>query len=526
MKTTPALINSRRPLIVVCLTATLFNVAALAADNFEKPPTLSAAQLSPGTPLRGTHYQVNSQVPTDGFLTHYSIQSDFGDFRAIGPGQLDVIITEINAIATLNTLTQDDQLLQGAKASAGDMINGVKSFVDKPTETIEGIPDGIGRFFKRSYRNIKTGVQKVQDRRAEYNGKAPAIGPGAKLPGGVTNNTDADGNIYVDVGQALGRATVDALGFDEDRRRLARELGVDPYTTNPVLDKKLNKVTWAAFVGNFGVDIATAMIPGGVLLSSSQRLSDWVYNTPPGDLRLAIEKNLLAMGASRDEADHLLRHRYYPLSLQAALVAALKDLDDVVGRDEVMPLALTVASEQQARYLVETLRMLGQYHHKVKPLQKIEVLGTVIANTKDGERVVVAPVDYLSWNPAVAGFLRNEGLAARHASVYLAGAISNKARAELQKADWQVHDHSKLFVPIIPAKASKKPHGDTPSHAAVARPALPRQPTTPKKWQSTILACINIRCQGEQNFWLHRSGTVEISGVDQVQTRTRASVAT
>ena len=456
MKSTPLPIASCRLLVATCLSAALFSSCILAADGFEKPPTLSAAKLSPGTPLKGKHYQVDNKVPTDGFLAHYSIQSDFGSFRAIGPGQLDVVIAEINAIAKLNTLEQNDQLVKGAKKSAGDMIDGVKSFVDKPSETLEGIPGGIGRFFQRSYRNAKTGVQKVQDRRAEQNGQAPAAGPGANLPGGVAgSSTDANGNVYVEAGQALGSATIDALGFDEDRRQLARELNVDPYTTNPVLDKKLDEVTWAAFAGNFGVDMATALIPGGMLLSSSQRLSNWVYDTPPGDLRLAVEKKLLAMGASQDQIDRLLRHRYYSLSMQAALTAALQDLDGVTGRDAVMPLALTVASEQQALYLIETLRMLDQYHHKVKPLQQVEVIGTVIAHGKDGELVVVAPVDYLSWNATVAKFLRNKGLNGKRHSVYLAGDLSSRARAEFQKAGWQVHAHSSLFEPLMTARTGK-----------------------------------------------------------------------
>jgi len=435
------------------LIATSLTAATAVADTaLEKPPTLSAAVLSPGTPLKGRYYQVDKQVPTDGFLAHYTIKSDFGTFAAIGPGRLDTVITEINAIAKLNTLEQEDQIKKGATNSANDVVAGVKSFIDKPEETIQGIPEGVGRFFQRSYRNVKTGVQKVQDRRADRRGEAPLAGPGAQLPGGTSSSAQTgSGNIYVDAGQALGSATVDALGFDEDRRRLARELGVDPYTTNTVLDKKLDEVTWAAFAGNFSVDVATSLIPGGVLLSSSQQLSNWVYDTPPGDLRLAIEKNLLAMGASQDEVDRLLRHRYYSLSLQAALVAALKDLDGVAGRDGVMPLALTVGSEAQAFFVVETVRMLGQYHHTVKPLKQVEVIGTVIADTTDGELVVVAPIDYLSWNATAARFLRNEDLDAEHYSIYLAGDLSQRSRQQLQQAGWQVHAHSKLFRPMIAA---------------------------------------------------------------------------
>jgi len=450
--------NSFTPRIapyLLLVAGTLALPAAFADSGFEQPPTLSAAKLSPGTPLKGEHYQVYDKVPTDGFLAHYSIQSDYGKFQAIGPGELDVLIAEINAIAKLDTLEQEDQLKKGATESANNMVDGVKNFVDKPSETIAGIPEGVGRFFQRSYRNAKTGVQKAQQKRAESKGEVPAAGPGAKLPGGVNNTTDGSGNVYVDAGQALGSATVDALGFSDDRRRLAKELGVDPYTTNPVLDKKLDEVTWSAFAGNFSVDMVTSLIPGGLLLSSSQKLSEWVYDTSPGDLRLSIEKNLLAMGASQQQVDHLLRHRYYPLSLQASLVAALKDLQGVDGRAQVMPLALTVASEQQARYVMETLRMLGQYHHNIKPLQKLDVAGTVIATSKDGERVVTAPIDYLSWNQEVATFLRNKDLQAERKSVYLAGGLSKRARNQLQQAGWQVHANSKLFEPIIAATAGR-----------------------------------------------------------------------
>jgi len=440
----------RPALMLLGIVSMLASQHGYTAESFEQPPTLSAAKLEPNIPLQGKHYQVDSKVPTDGFLAHYTIRSELGNFRAVGPGSLAVVINEINAIATLQQIDKKGRVTKGAKKSADDMVEGVKSFVDKPEETLKGIPSGVGRFFQRSYRNLKTGAQKVQDRREGREAGAPADGPGALLPGGVADQPKSEqGNVYVDATQALGSATIDALGFDEDRRQLARELGVDPYTTNPLLDKELDEVTWAAFAGNFSVDIATSMVPGGILLSSSQRLSDWVYDTPPGDLRLNIEKRLRGMGVSQQQIDRLLRHRWYPLSLQAALVAALQDLDGVAGRNQVMPLALTVASEEQAHFVVETLRMLSQYHHKLKPLKKLQVVGTIIADTTDGELVVVAPVDYLSWNTTVARFMRNEGLDAKRYSVHLAGDISPKATTQLRQAGWQVHANSKLFVPMI-----------------------------------------------------------------------------
>ena len=72
------------------------------------------------------------------------------------------------------------------------------------------------------------------------------------------------------------------LGFDDSRRKLAKRLGVDPYTTNMVLDEKLDEVTWSIFAGDFGIDVATSLIPGSIVVTTSSLVTNWVWDTPPG----------------------------------------------------------------------------------------------------------------------------------------------------------------------------------------------------------------------------------------------------
>ncbi len=425
-----------------------------AAADYEPPPTLTATELAPADLLAGPVYQVDDRVTSDGFLTRFAIQSVFGNFNAVGPGMHAVRVREIEAIGKLQDLEQDEEFQKGAKAAASKTLEGLQHFVDEPTETLKGIPEGVGRFFQRTYRSAKTGVQKLGDaREGRAPGAPPATGPGSRLPGGVSAPGSAPTNVYAAGAKAAGDATLNALGFDDTRRRLAKQLGVDPYTTNPVLAKKLDDAAWAGFAGDLGTDLLTAMIPGGALVQTSTRLSNWVWDTPPGDLRLRIEQALLGMGVSQADVDLLLRHRWYPLSLQAALVLALEDLKDVEGRLDVMPLVLTVASEEQARYLVQTLQMTARYHQTVKPLSRLIVLGTVAAQTKDGEVVVAAPVDYLTWNEGVDRFTGNEELAAPQRALYLAGRLTERARAELEGRGWAVHADSPLFEPLIPRLA-------------------------------------------------------------------------
>jgi len=438
-------------LLVSSLLAAFLPVAASAQEAaYETPPTLFAPDLLSAEALAGPHHRVQDSIPTDGFLTQATVASNFGTFGAVGPGMLDVRLREIDALAQLQTITDSEVFKAGAKHSSDEAAAGLRSFVEKPKETLEGIPEGIGRFFKRTARAAKTGIQKLDD---IHQGRSPGTpienGPGSRLPGGPSaspSDAPPQADIYKATAQAAGQVALNALGYDDARRRLAKRLGVDPYTTNPVLAKKLDEVAKAAFTGGLTVDLVTAMIPGGRIVTTSTRLSDWVWDTPPGDLRVEIERTLLGMGISQGDVDLLLRHRWYPLSLQAALAKALADLDGVEGLAEVMPLALTVASEEQARFLVGTLRMNARYHREVKPLRSISVRGTVVATAADGELMVAAPVDYLSWTGALDRFLGQEALARPQRTLHLAGHASERARDELQRRGWTVAESSALFV--------------------------------------------------------------------------------
>ena len=89
----------RLGIIVLLLTLVLVGVSS--AEEFERPPTLPARQLAPVSLLSGNGFHVNNQVPTDGLLAHYTIQSDVGVFQANSTEMLKIRIAEIPAIQEL-----------------------------------------------------------------------------------------------------------------------------------------------------------------------------------------------------------------------------------------------------------------------------------------------------------------------------------------------------------------------------------------------------------------------------------------
>ena len=327
------------------------------AADYEKSPKVSAKKLFPDVDLNTDLYEVKPEVPTDGFLTRIGIKSRFGEMVAVGPGMLETRLHEIEALAKLETLESSDEFQRALKDSGGEKTEGLEKIVDKPKETAQGMAEGIGRFFKRTYRSTKTGLQTAGDVIQE---QAPGVqaGPGANLPGKAIDPVEGGGESkYARAARASGDVALNILGFDDARRRLCKRMGVDPYTTNKALDEKLDEVTKSLFAGDLAVDFATALIPGGSLISQSNRAGNWVWDTPPGDLRVAIEKDLLAMKFTRKDVDRLLRHRWYPLSFQAALTRSLNTLDGVKGRADIMGLVLSVTTYDQARFVVHTLRM-------------------------------------------------------------------------------------------------------------------------------------------------------------------------
>lgn len=417
------------------------------ASTYEDTLTIKAQTIFQDTTLKGPHYTVQSSVTTDGFLTKTSITSDFGTFEAIGPGMLNIRLNEIDALVKLQTFEASEEFKNGAKASADEKWTALKELADKPKETLKGVGEGIGRFFNRTVRTTKTGIQKMDDvLHDRVPGTTETAGPGAKLPGASTTAINASqSSKYTIAAKASGDLAVNILGFDDSRRKLAKRLEVDPYTSNHILSDKLDEVTWSIFAGDLGVDIVTGLIPGGTLVSSSTMVTNWVWDTPPGDLRIKIEEKLLAMAIDQETVDRLLRHRYYSLTMQAAIAAYLEPLKSVNGKMDIMPLALSVTSVDQARFVVGTLMMISQYHQKIHPVSSLVPIGTIVARIDDGTNVILAPVDYLSWSKTLDTFSNRVEFKDGPSELYIAGVASEKVQDMLKQRSWKVNEKSTLF---------------------------------------------------------------------------------
>ncbi len=107
-------------------------------QDFEKPPTLRAAQNLPGRIVKGPNHTVDDRVLNDGYMNHYTISSRFGQFEVISTAKLRKRVDEIMALVVMeqveNTSVFGDALVKGGESA----VRGVTHLVTDPVGTIEG----------------------------------------------------------------------------------------------------------------------------------------------------------------------------------------------------------------------------------------------------------------------------------------------------------------------------------------------------------------------------------------------------
>jgi len=221
------------------------------ADNFE-PMNMErkASEILPAEMISGSHYTIDERVVTDGFTNRYTVQSDFGPFKAQNDAMLRRLVREINAIAQLKEIENTEAFGDALKTAAQKPLDGAERLIEDPVDTVSGIPDGISTLFSRAKE--------------------------------VITNEESD---YED------GAVKSVLQVSDYKRQLAKKLQIDVYSANPILQEELNRVGWASAVGNLGPNVVLLPATGPVAMTISgltwtDNFNDVITETPPAQLRI------------------------------------------------------------------------------------------------------------------------------------------------------------------------------------------------------------------------------------------------
>jgi len=396
-------------------------VAAQSGAGFEPTPVLAGAELAPAVLLKGPLHTVAEPVTLDGYFGRFVIESKYGKFSVLGVNMLGVRVNELRAIEALQDVQKSQAFQDALVRSASAPIQFAQSAVTNPVGTVENVGQGLGAVLGRVGFLARSSAQSVADSASNLN-SAPA-------PSGLPPAS---------AGETMPSAfTGDPFGYNKARRDWAKQLNIDPYTTNPVLRPLLDNAATASFAGSFAVNTALGAVsmPANMVVEFDTTVRDAVWNQPAVDLARQNEAQLLAMGVAGRTTRDFLRNRWFTPTLQTALVGALAGLGNVAGLESVIQVAARIQGETHARFLVESVRMLGRFHEKEARLAKLRMSNMVPVGIEgDGTLVVAAAIDYAYWDKSAAEFAQRKELGGKRRVLLVAGGASNRAKQEFAKA--------------------------------------------------------------------------------------------
>ena len=381
----------------------------------EPMPTLNAVTLAPASLLKGAGYTVDASAPVVGYMGQFTLRAPADTFSADGTEMLAIRVGELTAIAQLSQLSQSRVFADALAASAKKTGAAIGQAVMNPVETISGIPAGVGRFFQSTSTKISRATESK----------------------GASNSSQ---------GAGTGDAAKDLLGVNQAKRQIAKQAGADPYTTNPVLAKQLDDLARAAFAGGVSLDVALAVTTAGVAtaISTTATVSNLVWDKSPEDIRTINENKLAAMGVGANTVRAFVTNRWFTPTLSVPFVEHLAQIPAAKGRAAVVALASTVASEGEARFMLNAISMAREIGAGRDPVVALDLAGRILVVRTLGARIQVpAPVDYVVWTEQVKAFAERKDLKGARRDILVTGLASERAREGLQATGWTVQEHSK-----------------------------------------------------------------------------------
>jgi len=383
---------------------------------FEELPELKASEILKPELLKGPHYVVRDPVPTASGMNQFTIDSDFGLFEADGNEMLIQRLKEIDAIARLRDVSRTDAFKKSLVAAAKSPLNSAKNIARDPAQAISNVPKGIMKFLGRA----KETVQNVGK------GSGEDEGEGSRLK--------------------------DVMGYSDKKRKIALQMGIDPYSTNTVLQKELDDVAWASWAGGFTFSVATFPVSGPIgaaltVTNLNSTVDQLLREKSPSELEQINRATFRAMGASASDIERILHGGAFTPTQSTTFAVNLKSLKGVANRGAFVKIAAQKSTtEADALFCVHTAALMNQIHEKI-PIARITMLYDFpICVAKDGTIVVALQWDYAAWTSGAGSFTNDvQKLAAQSGKtpnvfVALSGQVSPRLRQELEMRGFTLHD--------------------------------------------------------------------------------------
>lgn len=414
----------RRPRLAELLLPVLFTFLAGAARaepaaEPESPPTRSAADVLPEALRAGPHHRVEDTVGAAYGLDRFRVTTPNGTYDVLSRRLLEIRVREIETMATVVGMDGAPEFLRSLGQSLAALPTGAVELVTHPGRSFAKVGRGLGKTWNRLGDAFRSRPRSVYE------------DPSAA-------------NVFQ----------------GDEKRKLAAELGLDVYSTNPRLQAFLNQIASARAGGNLSVDLASFALPvvGYVAVTTSKWRADaqrLLRDHTPIELDRINAHIWMDLGVSRARWLPFFRQRWLSPRHRTVITAAAKEMRGALNLGALAEAATTAQSEVGALMQEQQATRLAHHHATVEPLARLErVQYLVVARTKGGAHLAYVPLDLVAWDTgtaALATALRDAMPGA--ARLHVVGRVTPRARSELEALGFEVLDR-------IDAQADSAPASD------------------------------------------------------------------
>jgi hypothetical protein len=402
-------------------------------------PQVFAVDLLPPSMLAGPQYEVAPEVELKGHLGAFKIKSDYGRLDA---DSVEIVEQRIQEIAALAELERMSGLKVFGKSAANSLKGTGKALYNvfrDPEATARAIPEGVRNKISNTWASIKLKSKELGDSaRSKIRGEEAPPEFNAFLP----DPPSTPEKTWEDRAKSQGtKFGLDYIGYNRSRRELTRELGIDPYTSNPQIEDRLDAFAWSYLAGGATTGLAIGAITGGAsafVLSKSRQINKLVYDLPPEDVKKRNAEELKKIGIESDTARNFLRNATFTPTMQTAVVDQITRNWQAEGWKDLLRYLRYVDSEIEARFIVNALHLSAAQppENKVKSVMLVGVNPVFIL--ADGSVLVPAPVDYVHYNAKFKAFLGEPQLRGKTVQLQVAGKVSESADRAIAARGWSV----------------------------------------------------------------------------------------
>ena len=323
---------------------------------------MRAAEHLPSSLMAGPLHAVQELAYADGLHLSYRVEIGPEVETVLGGPSVALRVNEIQAVARLQQMNKSAEFGKAVVQAGKDKVESVAGVVKDPVGTLKNLPQGASRFFGR----VSNTIRKASE------------------------------------GEASGRTVVEsALGVRRKKAELALELGVSPYTTDPVLQRELDLAARAMAGGALVVNVAGMAVDGGAgtalsAIGINQTLQRTLVESTPDELKERNRADLMALRVPEGDISAFLGNPCLSPWQSSFIVNLLKETG--VEPTVLIRQAGNCLTEHDARYFVQLTRIYHYHDQNISPLASFqEENGILCALDGRGALIVAVAADFIQW---------------------------------------------------------------------------------------------------------------------------------